>query len=482
MTSTLTQILQSKELTRAGCTVDCSEIRLEQNGGERRTWRLPGALNINFNEGISARLVSFGDDRPMLCPFHSILVNQELRSGELIPESHFFTLTATDVDGHVWSNPSVKVREAPYENCAIIEMHCDWVRTTYTVPSAKNQVRMLFREELDVPLNDVQHTQIKSSDRLMSRSEKVGAKWELTCGTLRYEKSDAEEAFNTLRLIAKEGTQLPANMQSKLIEAIRFVSASSVSFCASETIDNELATLEFAVVKATSKGLFPAPLVIRAPEHVRDFYKIFDAFLEYAVASSNDEFFSPIARKFNPLYGLRGVPLESVALLVSVTVEAIVMEQFPDVGQPNEQVLMEVSDISAAIDALTVSERTKLRAKGSLGGLKRSRADDKLNVLKDRGVLSELEIKAWKGLRNSSAHGSLHVKPDQLQLVFNRVFTAATLLNKLALLSIGYQGKYSDYSIPDWPVRDFQQTQFPADPIDHKSAFGISENERGCKS
>lgn len=253
--------------------------------------------------------------------------------------------------------------------------------------------------------------------------------------------------------------------------------ACSISFCASETIDSEIATLELAKVDETSKGLFPAPLVSRDPDHVRDFCRLFGAFLEHAVASSNDEFFSPLARKFNPLYGLRNVPLESIALLVSVTVEALLKEQFPEIGKPKAHLLNEVNVISTAIDALPVSDRTKSRAKGSLGGMKSSRADDKLNALKDAGILSELENQAWKGLRNSSAHGSLHVKPGQFQQVLDSVYTAATLLNKLALLVIGYEGKYSDYSKKDWPVRDFYRTRFTVAP----NAIDVWESEGGLQ-
>jgi hypothetical protein len=147
MATYLSRILQNKTLTREGCVIDCREIRLEQNGGDSRSWRLSGALTVDFSEGISARLVSFGEDRPILSPLHQLIEAGKVQSGEIFPDSHYFSLTAIDVDGLEWKNPNVKVTEKPAENCTVVDMRCDWVRVTYNAPGAPNFGATRFSSE-----------------------------------------------------------------------------------------------------------------------------------------------------------------------------------------------------------------------------------------------------------------------------------------------------------------------------------------------
>jgi hypothetical protein len=451
----LEALVNKRELPRNGFLIDCKEIRLVQNGvAVPRSWLLTGALRVDFREGISARLVSFSDDRPIFSPFQTLIEEGAVKSGEIYPNSRYFSMTAIDVDGGKWENPSVEVTESPGKNCTVVNINCDWIRKTQDVSNEKNYVYMLFLDELKFPLNEVQSTEITGAIKKSSRIDHAGSSGVTKLASIRYAKADIPDDFCVFYASVNDDVNFSTYFPSKLVETIRFVTASTASYCACESICDGVSTLEFAKVPDLAKGIFPSPLIDDRMFTV-EFYRLFDAFLDYSIRVSPEERSSPLATKFYPLYQLGRVSLDSIALLVSVTVEGVLKSEFKALGKPEQGVLSEVDEINEAIDQLKIRDSTKDRAKGSLGGMKDSRAVDKLFSLKDRGVLWETEITAWKDLRNTSAHGGkLHIPPEKLQELLDNVYTASTLLNKLAMLAIGYCGKYTDYSTKGWPEKD----------------------------
>ncbi|AMP13449.1 hypothetical protein [Collimonas pratensis] len=437
-----------------GFTLDCREIRLVQNGTDTpRIWRCAGAIEIDFRKGITSRLVIFDTDRPVQSAWDKLVAASLIKSGEILSASHYFALTAVDVDGNEWGNPVVEVTEVPSKNCAIVTIECNWIRCVSTTTNTTDYVQMLFLDELDFPLNSMKIIETKSASESSSRSDRSVSQGEIESAVIVYSKANAPEQFCELIVKAKTDIKFPQNYPSKLVETVRFLTASPKSFSVSDSTSGGVRIMEFAKASPAEIGLFPPPLGAR-PGDANDFYKLLNAYLKNTLAASAGEEFSPISSKLYPLYSLKNVSLDAIALLVSVTVEGLTQDTFPNLGAAPPATLAEVDKLFAAIKSSGATETIRTRALSIVGGMKSSRAIDKLYALQEEGKITSEEITAWKGLRNASAHGNLHAPLEEIQTLLDSVYKACTLLNKLSLLAIKYEGKITDYSTKGWPVLD----------------------------
>jgi hypothetical protein len=131
-------------------------------------------------------------------------------------------------------------------------------------------------------------------------------------------------------------------------------------------------------------------------------------------------------------------------------------EEFSDLENTDPALVADVRAVEKMIDSMTaIPVNTRNRMKGSMGGLKSTRAQDKLGKLQKMGLVTPAELEHWKKLRNTSAHGSLRVDPQQMQQHLQRIYAVTTMAYKLVFLRIGYFGPYTDYGEPTWPVAWF---------------------------
>ncbi|MBL4849379.1 MAG: hypothetical protein JKY65_27950 [Planctomycetes bacterium] len=146
------------------------------------------------------------------------------------------------------------------------------------------------------------------------------------------------------------------------------------------------------------------------------------------------------------------------ALAACTVLEGLVQELKTHLPEPTTEApprvqcdqLLELIEGSALADT-ALARRTA----GFLERLPAPRATDRFYALRDLGVFTEKEIKAWNKLRNSLAHGAYGTSPERVHKVFRRLLHVTNMTNKLILLVIGYRGPYRDYSEVDWPTREF---------------------------
>jgi hypothetical protein len=77
-----------------------------------------------------------------------------------------------------------------------------------------------------------------------------------------------------------------------------------------------------------------------------------------------------------------------------------------------------------------------------------------MKALAEQGAITAEAAEAWKPLRNASAHQYQRhsLNPEQFSDLVN---TAQTLFYQLIFCAIGYRGFYRDYSMVDWPLRQY---------------------------
>ncbi len=167
--------------------------------------------------------------------------------------------------------------------------------------------------------------------------------------------------------------------------------------------------------------------------------------------------YAPLSAKVGGLFTLKGVNLDTVALIVSVAVEGVLGEEpFKELGKPSANMLDLFKQMIAHIKgAVTFEPGFIRRVTDVVGGMKSSRVKDKLHALVEASVIDEKDRKAWNDKRNKAAHGSFEIDPAELQDLIDVVYRLSALVYKLVFLRIDYQGKFTDYGVHDWPPREF---------------------------
>lgn len=454
----MTSLLSDKNFRKAFLAdtiiIDCKDILLTQNGANApKKYSGTGAIIASASSGISSRFIVFQPGDPTNSFFEELKNLGKVKSGQFFPDDHYYSLHAVDVQSEVWTCDDVRVTVSQYNEHAVIEFQCDWIKRQTSAEGLKDTVHILLPSAIKFPQNDFEHYEVKRNGSLLHEVKGIGSSGEAAGAKIRYRQHEApEECFE---LIAEpiEGT-LPPVFASKIVETIRFMTASVVTFFVSETIQGGVRTFEIAKPRELKKGLFPEPL--RDSRNLtKDFYRLLDCYLRYSLQNQPNGDFSFISQAMHPLYNLGEASLDAIALLICVAIESVVQHEFKEFGQPNPAMLADLQVIQSAIKDLDIAEAAKNRAQGSLGGWKGSRITDKLFDLRDRGKVSDDDITNWKNLRNKAAHGNLHDSNKSYQELLDGVYKASTFLHKLVFLAIGYKGKFTDYSAHGWPENDF---------------------------
>lgn len=441
-----------RKIVANGIKLDCPKIVLTQNSKDSpRTWSFAGSLEFDVREGVSARLFSTSPERPRNGIDEFFKQINETRPGEFYPAHRYYSLKATDVDGNVWTSDHVHVDEEDRETHSIVQIKTRQIQMVSPAPEDNDYAHLVFVDKLDIPENSLTRTDTRRGDRATHKVDHVGSEGEISHATVKFIKSDANPSQCDVIVRPTEGgPALPVNFPSKMIETLRFLTGDMIFFAMAETVHSGVRKVVFAQTAPLNSGISFRPIAPRR-DHAPDFYRLMDRYLSYAYANSSGDDFSFISTKLHPLYNLKYVSLEAVALLVSVTVESVIQHSFKTVGSVSQAVKNEIEEIAKAIDALSVSDKIKTRAKSSLGGMKSLRPVDRLYALQSENKILVGEIQGWKDLRNVSAHGSLRMEPGPNQKLLDDIFGAANLLNKLIFLVVGYSGVYTDYSTRGWP-------------------------------
>lgn len=443
-------------------SIDCLEIKLTQKGAaEPRVFSSPGFIQASSETGLEARLVLKRDPGVPYDPFSSIKQMFSVHSGELFPDSHYYRLEATDVAGNVWTNPAVMPKFEDQANAEILTFACDYIEAQFPAQGTPEFAHFVFADDLKFPLNKVTRSQefVRGQERLTIKST-------ISSGTVsgmptHYQRCSGDkggEAFE-LVVLATAGQPVPETFDESLLEAIRFCSATMASPVMSDVSRAGQRVVRLAKAKPLNNGLLSPPLSDKGAS--QDFYRLMSYYYDYAWQNAKGRDGAPLSAKLGGLFTLKGVWLETIALLLCVATEAILDDPlFKPLGKPNASVLGLIKELFDWVKKAPVEQSLRERALSAMGSMKSNRAVDKMYALAKANAIDEAGIASWKFLRNPSAHGSFEVDEDKLQELLDHIYRLITLIYKLAFLKIGYTGKYSDYARRGWPTLEYDAPAF----------------------
>lgn len=436
---------------RGTLAIDCLEITLTQKGSsEPRIYQVAGSIFVSPENGAEARLVWKRDDEHPYDPFGSLNAAQSVKSGQLFSDDHYFSLRAIDIAGNCWTHPSVLLKRDEKINAEILTISCDFIQVEMTTNVSRALAHFVFSGDLEIPLNRA----LPSNDFIRGR-ERLSIKTSVSAGSvagldISYYPLGADKGgpFHELTAVSQEGSEPPVDFQMRFLEAVQFCVAKLAKPIMEEVVQGGKTTITLSKSQPFNAGLVSPPLPKYAWD---DFYHLMNCYYKYACTEANGADGAPLSKKIGGLFTLKGVWIETVALLLSVSVESILKDPAYDhLGKPGPGLMAKLKTLFDWIKSAPVEKGLIDRATSAIGSMKSNRAVDKMFVLAKAGVVEEAEINAWKSLRNPTAHGSFELDPSKLQDLLDDVYRLIAMIYKLAFFKIGYQGKYSNYASRGW--------------------------------
>ena len=312
--------------------IDCVEIRLTQNGVETpRIYSSLGYIQVSPEHGVEVRLVCPRDPSEAYDPIAVLMRGENFMSGVLMPDSHYYRLEARDVAGNVWTHPGIDLKKIDLPDTVILTISCDHIRTESKTESTRPYTYFVFLDTLDFPNNVTRTTTVERGGELRSQDiRREGSRGTIAGMHAFYDprKNMPGEKYSKFVVTAPEGAQVPQNFSDRLLEALRFCTATMATPVMSETVIDNVKVIELAKYRhLNNSGIVHAPISCSRYGLEQDFFKLFECYFNYACANAKGKNFAPISSKLGGLFTLKGVWLDTIVLLLGVAVEGVLSEE-----------------------------------------------------------------------------------------------------------------------------------------------------------
>ncbi|HWM70390.1 MAG TPA: hypothetical protein VNO35_27700 [Steroidobacteraceae bacterium] len=325
---------------------------------------------------------------------------------------------------------------------------------------------LVFFSDLGISLNKVIQQKITSGDKVLLRGGRLG-RAEFIHDGVEFAFEKLQEPPGSTELICRSANPLPAVFDRRVQEALRFMTFSQVSWSVSQRISNGSLTIALAATPSSPSGVLPSPI----PEHEgQDFWRLFCCFLDHVCRHPETETHHRLTANLTLLLGLQKIQIETVALALGVATEGILNSEHPSLATPATKFLAVLAQLDKLASRIKCEyPKLKVRVQGAIRAMSERRPKDALLYLRERGIISKDQFKAWDELRNSAAHAAV-IDEDNLQERITQCFKLYELILILTFLAVGYTGKYRQTSLPGWPIGVFEKTAADLAPIVSDSA------------
>lgn len=437
--------------------IDCPKMTLTQQGAEvPQVISGRGMISLQASTSFQLRMYT---DLATVSPFAELERISNWVSGEIIPDDALFNLDATDISGVTWQSKSIYVKLNGHNHGVVATGNFDLLthRATGLSTTLPSVLSMWFFEALEVPFTRFVKTEVTSGDRKLRTS--ISPKFApFDVGPFNFELRSTEREKGTTLLRASSTTDpFPVGMESRIEEALRYVTFSPVSWCIVDKQHGGCREVSVLPKRKMTKGLFEEPLNSNRPDCGVDYWRLFSAYLHHVMSFEDEIRYHPLSAQLFQVITAETRQMHIVGLLVSVAVEGVLNCEFKGMATPPKNFLDSIESAIKLIGRLKCSDTNlAARIRGALNPMKSARAADKLKALQENGVVTKQMVSDWQKLRNTTAHASVHDSEKDIQELWNRCNTVYTLLNVLVFTAIGYSGKFQDFSSRGWPIKEFQ--------------------------
>lgn len=438
--------------------MDLPHIRIVQHGATAPLVFV-GAGTISHKDGHHLYLKMFAEPEKATQSKTAVIELLRLRgngvTGKLIPSENYFRLEGTDLSGHVWTcesfMPSVQIGHAG-ENC-VVTGALTHLKTSHSLghQNSGEGLQLYFPLRVDYPCNATTTTETRVDDAMIRSGSSID--------TAKFSRDDWMFSVNrnndwTVVNVWSTDDNLPPNFDVRICEALSFSFGCEFNpgiICRDTQSERSITLRSFKTLEF-ERGNFP-PLHTGFHDPYNSFWRLFTLYL-WKLTEHTEPTWHPLSTHVMSVIRVGRTSLEAQSLALGIAVEGILGAEFTGLLHPTPELLEQTEKLQALIEDSDLSTEFKYRVNGTFGGFKRIRPKDKLRELARLGLIEVEAQSVWSKLRDASAHAVM-LNPEKIERQLERCHVVRNLLNQLIFLVIGYQGVYTDYSTPSWPIREF---------------------------
>lgn len=383
------------------------------------------------------------------------------KAGKLWPENQYYSLEVTDQFGITWKAEQLLINPKSHfgPEGSIISGDIFVLEHAEQVKDSATTIHIEIFEDVAVPLDEV-------ADKIV----KVGCE-DKHASILRKEARFSVGSFE-FTLTKKDGillidavsvkNELPQHFETRIIEALQYVTARTISWGILIKRVNESSTI---CLRSPSTNVLPAGLSLPIKYHPADYggewgkwvWLLFGKYLQHIWNFQGKNRFEmhPVSAWLNFVRGASTGSIFTMGLALGVAVEGILEAEFSDIGANSPEQTKALDELIAYVKLWEKKEESRERVRervlSVLEFMRNPRAKDRLFALQDNGIIRKSDIDAWNRIRNKGAHARPPEKKEDTQKWLNDRFKIEVLLNHLIFRTIDYEGEFTDYSTDDWP-------------------------------
>jgi len=245
-------------------------------------------------------------------------------------------------------------------------------------------------------------------------------------------------------------SKLPANIETRIVEALRYVLAKVIHVATIQHSSGAaIETTFISAIRTSETGLFP-PIRTRKSIASNDIQRLFRRYLTFVHSETSAEFVHPCSMHLRNACEASANSVEAETIGLCVAVEGIA-SLVPFENKTNGKVVSNIRKaVSEYLGNMGVDSTLTNRIQGLLGQLENVRVKDRVQKLIDSGHLDPSCFEAWERLR----HKGVHPKRSTLEEFDDRSFQERlddihrvyVCMYQITFALIGYEGQFSNYA------------------------------------
>ena len=415
-----------------------------------------GSGLIRQNKDRRLEFVLIENPSPSLAENIKRMMRNDGEVGVLLPADKYYSLEADDISGCKWKSNRLQISQsfAPGGSIELGEIY--FLEQIESSESHNATIKLEILSDVKLPFTEVTKKTVRmGTDELVS--------WERNMA--RFKVGQVELTItnenNILTVVAtSEGTNFPAHFETRILEALQFVAARTLSWgILQKTSDGKSVTC----LRSPDKGQFSTNLSLPIDYIHLDLagkwvWLLFEKYLEHICDfESKDRFqMHPLSAWLHYVRNSSTGSIFAKGLGLGIAVEGILKCKYSKIGRSSPEDVKAVEAMIDHVNYFSGGGNILARTLGALREMQSIRATDRLIALQAEGFVRAANVQAWKAIRNSAAHAR-PPESEEIQEWIDYCYKTEVLINHLIFHAIGYEGKFTDYGNrkQNWPLSQY---------------------------
>lgn len=445
-------------LKAGGLDLDCNHICLTQDKTDSpRVFCGPGYIRQDGEKNLVFKIYPLADEQRG--------IERLGAPGLIIPPERFYTFTASDTHGNVWTGdwvlPEISICHTGERSVAIVYggIQSLAIKGPPIASGAVNTLKLRFFTDEGIPCHSSTVVETNVADHRRQHSSTMNLVTITSCGCsfllTQLSGEVVVEAWST--------DPFPLHFESRIAEALQFVLARPIQWRVLQSETRHGTVFQIVSPSRHARSRLEPPINVNAVSARYWTWILFDRYLQF-IARNPDPDWHPCSVLLSSVCEASAASIDAEILAMTVAAEGLTRALCPALVTVPEQFLQCLAAFKVVVDNWLKDNHAANevglanRLPGIFSMMKEVRAIDRLVQLQESGVIEQKHVDAWKKLRNAAAH-SVAPGTREWQLLLDRRDLVVAMIYRIVFHAIGYEGKHSDYGTRQWPIVEFPQRE-----------------------